>query len=323
MKAGPLTQAKNTKINTTHKSPAPRPPLRSSRSVDLENSRKVTQDDISFTPEERASAKVQPKPFSTVNKMWRPLSTSTSSIRDAHLDEVYRSFNNFDVLKEMSSAKASSKKDMSQTKKDMNDVTVNGDIALSSVSDESMALLSARVSEKHSNSVKRILSRKYGPNDFGQATGDVEQLLLELKQTMESLKITSIDRRPKQFTICKCELENEVRQLVNDAKFLVSNAAQTKSKLATCLDSGIHTLAKICLHSQATMLMMEAVYQAQHLGFEVIKVANAFKSTMNAANAAVGHPVGDPHMKYLMRQATNLATLISNLLKSLKSTEQQ
>ncbi|KAL5011946.1 hypothetical protein ScPMuIL_010497 [Solemya velum] len=325
-KAGPvkaLTQVKNTQGKPTQKSQAPRPPLVSSRSVDLEHGRKGTQDDMSFTPEERTSSKVQPKPFSTVNKMWRPLSMSTSSIRDAHLDEVYRSFNNFDVLKEMSSAKSSSKRDMSKTKKEINDIAVNGDITLSSVSDESMALLSARVSEKHSNSVKRILTRKYGPNDFGQATSDVEQLLLELKQTMESLKITSIDRRPKQLTICKCELENQVRHFVNDAKILVSNAAQTKSKLANCLDSGIHTLAKIFLHSQATMLMMEAVYQAQHLGFEVIKVANAFKSTVSAAHAAVGHPVGDPHMKYLMRQATNLATLISNLLKSLKSSEQQ
>jgi hypothetical protein len=78
---------------------------------------------------------------------------------------------------------------------------------------------------------------------------------------------------------------------------------------------------QVFLHSQSTMLMMEAVHPAQNVGFEVIKVANSYKSTVNAAHAAVGRPLGDPHMKYLMRQATNLASLLSNLLKTLKTLE--
>ena len=84
----------------------------------------------------------------------------------------------------------------------------------------------------------------------------------------------------------------------------------------------MHTLAKVFLHAQATMIMMVAVHQAQQLGFDVIKVTNSFKSTVNAAQAACGKSLTDPHMRYLMRQATNLATLLSSLLKNLKTLEQ-
>ena len=140
---------------------------------------------------------------------------------------------------------------------------------------------------------------------------------------MESLKSSRIDRKPVQFNMCKEELQTQVRQFVTDAKLLVSNATQTKAKLAVNMDASMHSLVRIFLHGQATMFMMEAIHQAQHLGSEVMRVANAYKSTLNAAHAAVGKPLSDPHMKYLMRQATNLASLLSTLLKSLKTLEQK
>ena len=259
--------------------------------------------------------------------------------------EEYQTYNNFDALRDMSSGIASSSpskipnghiaSSSSSSSSDTRSKTklVHSSIPVktkeasiddaSSVSEKSFALLQEKASASHSNSVKQILEKVYTSEDFTVATGDVEKLLSELKQTMESLKSSRIDKKPAQFNMCKDELQRQVKQFVTDAKLLVSNATQTKQKLATNMNDSMHSIAKIFLHGQATMFMMEGVHQAQHLGSEVMRVTNAYKSTLNAAHAAVGKPLADPHMKYLMRQATNLATLLSNLLKSLKTLEQR
>ena len=177
------------------------------------------------------------------------------------------------------------------------------------------------VSDTVVDSVKYVLSKKYGIDGFESASKDVERLLDDIKVTMESLRSSRIDRKLRQFEICKEELMNQTKLFVNDAKLLVSSATQTRDELAVNLHQGIHSLAKIFLHAQAVMLMMESQHLGQHLGAEVIKVSNAFRSTVNAAHAAVGRPLHDPHMKYLMRQATNLASLLSVLIKTLKTLE--
>lgn len=261
---------------------------------------------------------------------------TTSATSDQEV--TYQSYNNFDILKDMSSERLqvsvtsgteSSKVNGHMIGKDVTSTTSkttksNSAIRdVKTVSEKSFALLKEKVSASHSNMVKQVLDTVYTSEDFVQATNDVDRLLNELKQTMESLKSSRIDRKPLQFNMCKDELQTQVRQFVTDAKLLVSNATQTKAKLAVNMDASMHSLAKIFLHGQATMFMMEAIHQAQHLGSEVIRVANAYKSTLNAAHAAVGKPLSDPHMKYLMRQATNLASLLSTLLKSLKTLEQK
>ena len=281
--------------------------------------------------------------------MWRPMSMSSSASGENENEETYHSYNNFDVLREMNSERLP----LSTNPRDqVEDKFMNGHghteratisapsstpsssskaksgavrklLDKGSVSAKSFAFLKEKVSEKHSNTVKQVLTTVYTSEDFGQATGDVDRLLAELKQTMESLKSSRIDRKPVQFNMCKEELQTQVRQFVTDAKLLVSNATQTKAKLAVNMDASMHSLVRIFLHGQATMFMMEAIHQAQHLGSEVMRVANAYKSTLNAAHAAVGKPLSDPHMKYLMRQATNLASLLSTLLKSLKTLEQK
>lgn len=300
-------------------------------------SEQKSQDDSEINRESSTKSNIKTSPFSTVGKMWRPMSMTTSASMDQ--EETYQSYNNFNVLRDMTSESTqghvSSKTETS---------TVNGHVVgktivktslsstsktksvtknVKSVSEKSFALLREKVSANHSNMVKQVLDTVYTSEDFVQATNDVDRLLNELKQTMESVKTSRIDRKPLQFNMCKDELQTQVRQFVTDAKLLVSNATQTKTKLAVNMDGSMHSLAKIFLHSQATMFMMEAVHQAQHLGSEVIRVANAYKSTLNAAHAAVGKPLADPHMKYLMRQATNLAALLSTLLKSLKTLEQK
>ncbi|XP_060073323.1 uncharacterized protein LOC132553128 [Ylistrum balloti] len=311
----------------------------------------TTKDDLSLSVTEPSQAKKDLKvsPFGTVGSMWRPMSMSRSS--SSSDEPETHTYNNFDLLRDLSNGKAAVKgrtstkvkqapvptpvrpprksnsspsmsSSVSSSLSSSPSSSLNGDVK-DSLSEECFALLRENVSENHSDSVKNILKRTYSVDSFTCANEDSDKLLSELKQTMETLKESRIDRQPIQFGMCKEELISQVKLFVTDAKLLVSNATQTRDKMAKNLDKSMHTLAKVFLHCQATMLMMDAVHQAQHLGFEIIKVTNAYKSTVNAAHAAVGKPLGDPHMRYLMRQATNLATLLSNLLKTLKSLEQK
>jgi hypothetical protein len=294
-----------------------------------------------FSPKS-SSSKGDISPFGTLgstSSMWRPMSMrGKSTIKDD--SEETRTYTNFDALRDITAGRTPQGADGKITRKppprpaappDIYKTTLNvttslpnGDIRQrkGSISEESFAIVSDKISVSHSDSVKLIVGRTYSCEDFEEATKDADRLLSELKQTLETLKDSRIDRRPKQFGMCKEELNNRVKQFVYDAKFLVSNANQTKEKLAENLNQCMHTLAKVFLHAQATMIMMVAVHQAQQLGFEVIKVTNSFKSTVNAAQAACGKSLTDPHMRYLMRQATNLATLLSSLLKNLKTLEQ-
>ncbi|KAK3099480.1 hypothetical protein FSP39_005085, partial [Pinctada imbricata] len=287
----------------------------------------TSKDDISLTNSEKSKKKENP--FGTVNNMWRPISMSkSSSIRKDDTEESYRVYNNFDALRDISAGKAPPVREVKVpviTKKTKSAPLPSESVQKKngSISGVSFAVLKDKIHESHSDCVKEILQKEYKVDSFASATKDSDRLLAELKHTMETLKDSRIDRQSSQFGMCKDELTNQVMVFVKDAKLLVSNATQTKEKMASNLNGSMHTLARIFLHSQATMIMMEATHQAQHLGFEVIKLTNAFKSTINAAQAAVGKPLGDPHMKYLMRQATNLAQLISSLLKSLKTLQQK
>lgn len=309
-------------VTLSQTSPVP-PPRRSKEHSTATESK----DDISLVPQ--AQKRPKENPFGTVSNMWRPMSMSKSSIRQIESEETnFRVYNNFDALRDMSEGKTPPKEETTvvvastKSKPPVIQTGVQRE-RKGSLSEESHAVVRDSISVSHSDSVKQIMARTYKREDFGSATKDSDRLLSELKQTMETLKDSRIDRKSSQFDMCKDELINQVKNFVMDAKFLVSNASQTKEKMAANLNNSMHTLAKIFLHTQATMIMMEAVHPAQHLGFEVIKVTNAYKSTINAAQAAVGKPIGDPHMRYLMRQATNLAQLISGLLKTLKALEQK
>nr|KAG5701797.1 hypothetical protein BaRGS_000787 [Batillaria attramentaria] len=180
------------------------------------------------------------------------------------------------------------------------------------------------VSPDVASSVKGVLIKTYGPEGFDAAAQDVEGMLGQLKLTMETLKTAQarVSSSGSQFQTVKQELQLQTKQFVQDAKCMVTAATGSREAIAKHLHAAMHTLAKVLLHSQATMVRMRSVHQAQHLGFEIIKVSASFKSTVAAANAAIGKPTTEPHMKYLMRQATNLAGLLSTLLKTLKNLDQ-
>lgn len=186
--------------------------------------------------------------------------------------------------------------------------------SLDSQHDSSFSL----VSDGATNSVKLVLSHSYDVDTVDLASKDVERLLAELKYTMDSLKTSRIDKNAAQRAMCLSELQSQTVNFIRQAKLVVSSANSSKAKMVVQLEAAVHTLARLFLHGQASMLMIASSDHAQHLGFHIIKAANAFKATLSAANLAAGKSLNDPQMKYLMRQATNLASLLAALLHTVK-----
>lgn len=175
------------------------------------------------------------------------------------------------------------------------------------------------VSDGATNSVKLVLSHTY--QDIELVGKDVERLLTELKLTMDCLKTSRIDKNPSQLSMCLSELHSQTKQFIHEAKLMVSSASNSHEKLVAHLESAIHALALVFLHVQATMLLMASSDHGQHLGFQLIKAANSFKSTVSAASLAIGKTLNDPNMKYLMRQAQNLAALLASLVNTIKEVQ--
>ncbi|GFS04000.1 FERM and PDZ domain-containing protein 4 [Elysia marginata] len=185
------------------------------------------------------------------------------------------------------------------------------------------------VSDGTTTSVKLVLSHSY--SDVELAGRDVERLLAELKLTIDSLRTRSAStsgarpnstKTPGQLGLCLTEFQVQTKAFVQAAKEVVSAANDSREeRLLSRVQAAVHALARLFLHGQASMLMLPSASDAQRLGMQLIKATNAFKATLGAAHAAMGKSLTDPHMKYLMRQATNLAALLGALLGTIKEVQ--
>ena len=190
-----------------------------------------------------------------------------------------------------------------------------------SASDENLEpSTSPHLSKKNASPVQNVLNKTYEGDRIFRTANDDALLLIQFLETSFLAIGRSDNKRPMhQFIECRETLVLHTRQFVTDSKLLVSSATQSREKLIQNVNSSMHTLARIVHYCHATMVRMSSITQAQSLGLRVKDVACAYRTTVNAANVAAGKALDDPHMKLLMRQATSLASILSTLMKSLRS----
>ena len=168
--------------------------------------------------------------------------------------------------------------------------------------------------------VQMVLNKTFsGDRIFRDANDDTLKLIQFLETSFLAIGRNDQKLPEYEFIECRETLVLHTRQFVTDSKLLVSSATQSRDKLIHNVNNSMHTLARIIQYAHATMRRMASITQAQSMGLRVKDVACAYRTTVNAANVAAGRPLDDPHMKLLMRQATSLASLLSTLMKSLKS----
>ena len=159
------------------------------------------------------------------------------------------------------------------------------------------------------------------PDVFKEIDKDADVLVNTVMKTLKDLNMPSCRKPSEEFQGHKDKLVVEARQFVTDSKLLVSSATQSLDRLTDNVISSMHTLAKLVGHGQDVMLTVRSVPQAHNLGSRLQEVLYAYRLTVSAAHSAVGLPLSDPPMKLLMKQATNLAAILSNLMKTLKILE--
>ena len=176
--------------------------------------------------------------------------------------------------------------------------------------------------QRSSTTPQDVASKIYkGELVFKEADSDVQHLIFAIDDTCYEVKKPEYEARPDGFIGSKERLVGEARQFVTDSKLLVSSATQSLDSLVTNINNSMHTLSRIVFHCQTAMRAMNSTSQAIMLGAKVKDVAEAYKTTIGAAHSAAGRALSDPSMKMLMRQATNLASILSMLMKTLKVLE--
>ena len=249
------------------------------------------------------SKKLKDNPYSTV-RMWRPVTLGNQSTEDPTRVTRYATFkrlwDSFNIQKTGSEAEGESH---------------CGNTTNFSIDDDEDSYPKVKI---------EMLGRIYNnENGFTIATEDIEVLVVDIKMDMENLQNIQLIADRKHFECVQSKLYQQIQQFVHRAKFFLINAALTKEKLVLSLMTCMHSLTRVFLYGRDTMIALNSVHKAQNLGSELIRLANAFKCTMHAANTAAGKPNTDPHVQYLMRQALSLASLLRGLLALVKSLEFQ
>ncbi|XP_013411613.1 uncharacterized protein LOC106174554 [Lingula anatina] len=166
----------------------------------------------------------------------------------------------------------------------------------------------------------KITTRTYGGDSaFTLADEDVDTLITVLEQVLCKVNSDPGEGHTEgQFLEAKDNLLLQARHFVTESKLLVSSATQSKDKLIARVNSSMNVLANVASSTLVTLMTLTSIDLVNNLGSKVIDVAKAYRSTLNAASVAAGKPLGDPNMKHLMRQATNLATVLSTCMRTLK-----
>ncbi|XP_074649908.1 uncharacterized protein LOC141905072 [Tubulanus polymorphus] len=171
-----------------------------------------------------------------------------------------------------------------------------------------------------SSTVRKLMNDEFsGPNAMVSLNDGIEQLLNELNEKIESFSPAESIRRLTEFKFYKDSLVYEARQFVTDSKLLVSSTTQSNEKLTEHINNSVHTLAKVVNYMYITISVMLSNEKAVMLASCIYTVCEAYRTTVNAADQAVGKPMSDPSMKFLMKQATALANVLSQLMKTLKT----
>ena len=120
------------------------------------------------------------------------------------------------------------------------------------------------------------------------------------------------------YSKAKEQLTNESRQFVTASKLFVKSATESEGQLVDCLNHCVVMIDKIGLITVEVARHTPTPMQTQSLIVKVRDVADTFLQAVLAAGNATGRDMNDPAMNVLMKKATNLASVLTTLMRSLR-----
>lgn len=113
-------------------------------------------------------------------------------------------------------------------------------------------------------------------------------------------------------------LTSESRQFVTASKLFVKSATESEDTLLQCLSSCVALLQRMVDVTQEVVQHTTTPLQTQNVVVKVRDVATTYQSTVRAALSAAGRGMDHPSMNTLMTQATNLAGVLTALMRTLR-----
>ena len=120
------------------------------------------------------------------------------------------------------------------------------------------------------------------------------------------------------FQLARDELTNEARQFVTASKLFVKGATESADRLVDCLHACMGLMERATAVTQLAASHTTAPLQTQNLVLKVRAVCDAYLLTVQAAAEAGGRPLHHPSMAALMKQATQLAAVLTALMRTLR-----
>lgn len=121
-----------------------------------------------------------------------------------------------------------------------------------------------------------------------------------------------------EFQRAKEQLTNDSRQFVTASKLFVKSATENERQLLECLGHCVHLIDRIGNVSREVALYTPTPQQTGALLVKVKDVAETYLLSVRAAGVAVGRELHDPSMDVLMKRATTLASVLTNLMRTLR-----
>ena len=122
----------------------------------------------------------------------------------------------------------------------------------------------------------------------------------------------------EKFQKAKDDLTSESRQFVTASKLFVKSATESEETLLQCLSSCVELLQKMVNVTKEVVDNTGTPLQTQNVVLKVRDVASTYQLTVKAALVAAGRGMDHPSMNTLMTQATNLAGVLTSLMRTLR-----
>ncbi|KAK8738768.1 hypothetical protein OTU49_003663 [Cherax quadricarinatus] len=113
-------------------------------------------------------------------------------------------------------------------------------------------------------------------------------------------------------------LTSESRQFVTASKLFVKSATESEDTLLQCLATCVTLMQRMVDVTQQVVRHTTTPLQTQNVVVKVRDVATTYQSTVRAALSAAGRGMDHPSMNTLMTQATNLAGVLTALMRTLR-----
>lgn len=134
----------------------------------------------------------------------------------------------------------------------------------------------------------------------------------------EAQKTGNSQRNEAKFQAAKDTLTSESRQFVTASKLFVKSATESEETLLQCLSNCLSLLQSMVEVTQQVVQHTSTPLQTQNVVVKVRDVSSTYHTTVRAALAAAGRGLDHPSMSSLMTHATNLAGVLTALMRTLR-----